>query len=96
MEFSKKLAVWAVVVATLALAMSWLLALLDKQPVTDVANTVFTACTGYLISYAAKSYGEKASRNKHGLDAEGNPINREPAAPPEKTEEPADAGTIIT
>lgn len=51
-EFSKKLAAWAVLVATAA----------------------FTACIGYLVSYAAKSATEKISRNRHGLDADGNPI----------------------
>lgn len=29
---------------------------------------------GYLVSYAAKSATEKISRNRHGLDADGNPI----------------------
>ena len=59
-EFSKKLAAWAVLVATAA---------------ADVTTTVFTACIGYLVSYAAKSATEKISRNRHGLDADGNPIS---------------------
>ena len=29
---------------------------------------------GYLITYAGKSLGEKISRNRHGLDADGNPL----------------------
>lgn len=33
-----------------------------------------TACVGYLITYAGKSLGEKISRNRHGLDADGNPL----------------------
>lgn len=28
----------------------------------------------YLITYAGKSLGEKISRNRHGLDADGNPF----------------------
>lgn len=28
----------------------------------------------YLITYAGKSLGEKISRNRHGLDADGNPL----------------------
>lgn len=73
-EFSKKLAAWAVVIATVAAAASFVLAALDKQTVGDVTTTIFTACIGYLISYAAKSATEKISRNRHGLDADGNPI----------------------
>lgn len=76
-EFSKKLAAWAVVVATLAAALSYLLAALDKQSVSDVTTTIFTGCIGYLVTYAAKSTTEKISRNKHGLDANGNPFNYE-------------------
>ncbi len=37
-EFSKKLAAWAVVVATLAAALSYALAALDKQSVSDVTT----------------------------------------------------------
>lgn len=76
-EFSKKLAAWAVVVATLSAALSYLLAALDKQSVSDVTTTIFTGCIGYLVTYAAKSTTEKISRNKHGLDADGNPFNYE-------------------
>ena len=73
-EFSKKLAVWAVVVATAAAVASFVLAAKDKQTVSDVTNTIFTACIGYLVTYAAKSATEKVSRNRHSLDADGNPI----------------------
>lgn len=78
-EFSKKLAAWAVVIATAAAVASFALAAAGKEPVGDVTNTVFTACIGYLVTYAAKSATEKVSRNRHGLDADGNPIemNRE-------------------
>ncbi len=73
-EFSKKLAAWAVVVATVSAAASFVLAVYDKQTVSDVTTTIFTACVGYLVTYAAKSATEKVSRNRHGLDADGNPI----------------------
>lgn len=76
-EFSKKLAAWAVGIATAAAAVSYILALLDKQTVSDVTATVFTACAAYLVSYAAKSATEKISRNRHGLDADGNPFETE-------------------
>jgi len=76
-EFSKKLAAWAVAVATLSAALSYLLAALDKQSVSEVTTTIFTGCIGYLVTYAAKSTTEKISRNKHGLDADGNPYGSE-------------------
>ena len=73
-EFSKKLAVWAAVMATATAAASFVLAFMDKlNTVSDVTNTVFTACIGYMITYAGKSLGEKVSRNKHGLDENGQP-----------------------
>lgn len=45
-----------------------------REAVSDVTTTIFTACIGYLITYAGKSLGEKLSRNKHRLDADGNPL----------------------
>lgn len=75
-EFKKKLAAWAVVIATLAVIAPYALSLKDKETVGDVSTTVFTGCIGYLISYAASSTTEKISRNRHGLDADGNPYNQ--------------------
>ena len=72
-EFSKKLAAWAVVVATATAVTSFVLACMDKQTASEVTTTIFTACIGYLVTYAAKSATEKVSRNRHGLDADGNP-----------------------
>lgn len=76
-EFKKRLAAWAVVVATGAAIASYVLAALDKQTASDVTIAIFTACIGYLISYATASATEKISRNRHGLDADGNPIAHE-------------------
>lgn len=73
-EFKKKLAAWAVVVATAAAVASYVLAARGKETVSDVTTTIFTACIAYLVSYAAASTSEKVSRNRHGLDADGNPI----------------------
>lgn len=76
-EFSKKLAAWAVVAATASAAASFFLAFIDKQTASDVTTTIFTGCIGYLVTYAAKSATEKISRNRHGLDPDGNPIKTE-------------------
>ena len=76
METSKKLAWWAVAVATIVLTVHYALAYLGLEPSGDLTLGVFTACIGYLITYAGKSLGEKMSRNRHGLDADGNPLSR--------------------
>ena len=70
-EASKKLAYWAAIVATISAATSYLLSAFGRDPVSEVTGTIFT---GYLITYAGKSLGEKISRNRHGLDADGNPL----------------------
>lgn len=77
MEFSKKLAAWAVIAATASGAASYVLAFFDKQPVGDVTTAIFTGCIGYLVTYAAKSATEKLSRNRHGLDPDGKPFQTE-------------------
>lgn len=72
-EASKRLAYWAAVVASICPVASYTLAAFGLEPVSDLTSTIFTACVGYLITYAGKSLGEKISRNRHGLDADGNP-----------------------
>lgn len=74
-EFSKKLAAWAVGIATLTTAASYILAAVGRETTSDVTTTVFTACIGYLVTYAAKSATEKISRNRHGLDEDGMPVS---------------------
>ncbi len=76
-EFKKKLAAWAVIVATAAAVASYVLAAMDKQTASDVTTTIFSACVAYLVSYAAASATEKVSRNRHGLDADGFPLDTE-------------------
>lgn len=72
-ETSKLLAYWAIVVATVSAVASYMLAGFMRDPVSELTSTIFTVCIGYLITYAGKSLGEKISRNRHGLDADGNP-----------------------
>ena len=73
-ETSKKLAWWAVVVASVAAITHYTLAGFGLEPSADLTVAIFTACIGYLITYAGKSLGEKVSRNRHNLDADGNPL----------------------
>lgn len=75
METSKRLAWWAVWIASLTSTASYVLSAVGRESVSDLSATIFTACTTYLIAYATKSLGEKISRNKHGLDADGKPLD---------------------
>lgn len=77
MEFSKKLAVWAMVAASISIILSYILAWAEKDSVSDMSLGIFTACIGYLITYAAKSGFEKNSRNKYGRDEYGNSLYRD-------------------
>lgn len=85
-EASKKLAYWAASVATLSAASSMLLSAFGRDPVGELTGTIFTACVGYLITYAGKSLGEKISRNRHGLDADGNPLPDPSTSRPSSTQ----------
>lgn len=78
-EFSKKLVTWAMVVTTASIVLSYILALLDHNPVTDVTVAVITTCVAIAVSYEAKSLGEKHSRNKYHvtLDADQNSSTEE-------------------
>lgn len=66
-EFSKKLVAWAMVITTVAIAFSYILAMFDHDPVTDVTVAVITTCIAIAVSYEAKSLGEKHSRNKYHI-----------------------------
>ena len=55
---------------------SYVLAFRGLETAEGITTTIFTACVGYLVTYAAKSATEKISRNRHGLDADGNPIEQ--------------------
>jgi xanthine/uracil permease len=80
LDFSKILAIWAVVIASVTVAVSFLLSAFDKQAVSDLATVIFSTCVGYLVTYAGKSALEKASRNKWGIDADGNPFDKHDGA----------------
>ena len=74
MEFSKKLVAWALVTTSMCIAMSYILALMGRDPTGDVTISVVTTCVAIAVAYEAKSFGEKNSRNKYGVDRQGNKI----------------------
>lgn len=77
-EFSKMLVTWALVITTLCVALSYCLSFTDHDPASDVTVAVATACIAIAVAYEAKSFGEKNSRNKYGIDDDGKKI---PSAP---------------
>lgn len=81
-EFKKRLAAWAVITATASATSSYVLAFNGLQTASDVTIAIFNACIGYLVTYSAASATEKISRNRHGLDPDGNPIKTETPEPP--------------
>ena len=73
---SKKLAYWAGTIATASALASYMLSAFGLDPVSELTQTIFNGCIAYLVTYAVKSLGEKVSRNRHGLDADGYPIEQ--------------------
>lgn len=73
-EFSKKLVVWALAMTTLCVLLSYVLSLFDHDGCQDVTVAVVTTCVAIAVGYEAKSFGEKNSRNKYGIDEDGNKI----------------------
>ena len=74
-EFSKKIAVYCCAMMSFSYALSVVLSLFDKDPISDITVAVFSVCGGGILGYIIKSAFEKNSRNKHGLDEFGNPIS---------------------
>lgn len=65
-EASKRLAYWAAIVASVCPIASYTLAARGLDPVSDLTSTIFTACIGYLITYAAKSLGKRSAETATG------------------------------
>lgn len=73
-EFSKILVVWALVLTTLCIAISYILSFTNHDTASDVTVAVASACIAIAVAYEAKSFGEKNSRNKYGIDQNGNKL----------------------
>lgn len=71
-EYSKFLAAWALGAATVCLAVTYMLSANDHDPCETVTIAIVTAAASVVDFYMHKSYKEKDSRNRYGIDAEGN------------------------
>ena len=72
-EFSKKLVAWALIITTLSIITSYVLSIVGCDPCQEITIAVITTCVAIAVSYEAKSFGEKNSRNKYGVDEDGIP-----------------------
>lgn len=68
LEFSKALVVWALTFTSGCTALSYILAFLDHDACSDITVAVITTCIAIAVAYEAKSFGEKNSRNKYGVN----------------------------
>lgn len=74
-EFSKLLVGWALIITTACIACSYALSLADHDPCSEITGGVVTTCIAIAVSYEAKSFGEKHSRNRFGLDENGRKVS---------------------
>lgn len=81
LTFTKMVVMWVLVLTTLTVIASYVLAAFDKQTVETLTGTIVASLATLLVTYCIKSLGEKASRNKYHLDENGNPIQNESGEP---------------
>ena len=73
-EFKKKLAIFSVILIVIVTNASFILAFMGLVVPEQMTNTIIGTAFGYLVAYATTSTVEKNSRNKYGIDIDGNPI----------------------
>jgi hypothetical protein len=76
-EFSKLIVVIAVIVAVANNIMYWITVLLGFTPDSSVPVTALGTIFGAILSYCLYQLGLKNSRNKYGIDSDGQPFMEE-------------------
>lgn len=72
-EFKKSILLIIIFFCMACVVWSFILASVGSYEVNDnLASTMFATVVGTYISYVLASYGEKNSRNKYGIDKDGN------------------------
>lgn len=75
-EFSKTIVAWLLIHGTIWTYLSYYLAYLGRTEIAEtLSKTVVVEILGATVVYALKSYLEKNSRNKYGVDEKGLPIS---------------------
>lgn len=73
-EFSKRIVVVSVIIAVANNAMYWVSVLLGFTPDSSVPVTALGTIFGAVLSYCLYQLGLKNSRNKYGIDSDGQPF----------------------
>lgn len=73
-EFSKKIVKTAVAVAVFNNVIYWIAVMLGFQPDSSVPVTALGTIFGSILSYCLYQLGLKNSRNKYGIDSDGEPF----------------------
>lgn len=76
MEFKKKLMISIVAGTFACIAASYILAACGMESASDIAVQMIVTCLGAVVGYLIATVTEKNSRNKYGVDKNGNPINK--------------------
>lgn len=77
MEFKKKLLVWVAAATSACIIASFVLSACGMEPVYEVTVALIETCLAAIVAYCIASLGEKNSRNKYGIDRNGNKIRDE-------------------
>ena len=74
-EFSKRIVLFMGALFLAGIVATYVLAWFHRETVLEL-SIVFAKCfTGIVSAYFAKSFLEKSSRNRHGVDSDGNFLN---------------------
>lgn len=72
-EYKKKLAGWVIAASICGAASSYILSACGKDPVVEVTVQLLITGLGTALGYLLATAFEKNSRNKYGVDRNGNP-----------------------
>ena len=73
-EFSKFIVITAVVIALANLGLYWLAIFMGFDPDSNVPISAMVQIFGAILSYCLYQLGLKNSRNKYGIDENGQPF----------------------
>lgn len=73
-EFSKMIVVTAVLIAVFNIIVYWIAVFKDLNPDSTMPVSSMVQIFGAILSYCLYQLGLKNSRNKYGIDANGQPF----------------------
>lgn len=85
-QYAKVVVALAVVLTCGALVGSYALSYLERDPLSEVATMAIKTLGAIVSAYFGKSYLEKNSRNRWGVDRDGNFVEFEKGAMDERRE----------